>query len=108
MSSTFNNVQIVGMHFRGAQAKEYAAALQPGDTLTLEREADNQYDQNAIKVMTPGEYSFHLGYVNRHTAAWLAPEMDEGVEFVVTVIEVKMAKNNVYPYVDIAPAEVDA
>lgn len=99
--STFNNVQLVGMHFRGQHAKEYAAALQPGDTLLLEREPDNEYDENAIKVLTPGDDGFHLAYVNKETAAWLAPEMDEGKTFVCTIDRVEPYKNNVYPYATI-------
>ncbi len=45
--------------------------------LKLEREKDNQYDENAIKVMFD---DFHLGYVNKETAKHLSPVMDEGTD----------------------------
>ena len=46
----------------------------------LEREADNQYDPNAIKVqvsVTGGEYK--MGYMPKAMAALLAPIMDMGI-----------------------------
>lgn len=101
MPKTFPLVRVVGMHFRGEHAKAYAAALQPGDTLLLEREPDNQYDSYAIKVMTPGDDSFHLGYIEKGAAMWIASEMDEGMKFSCTVRDVMLDKNNHYPRVDI-------
>lgn len=103
MTPSFPAVRIVGMHFRGAEAKEYASALQPGDTLSLEREPENEYDQNAIKVMTPG--GMHLGYIERTQAAWISGWLDQGETFTVTVSHLETAKNNIYPVVDLEPLE---
>ncbi|NGB68157.1 restriction endonuclease [Staphylococcus aureus] len=43
----------------------------------LQKEPDNPYDENAIKVMISNEYSeFHVGYVPREYASRLANHMD--------------------------------
>lgn len=49
--------------------------------VTLEREPENEYDINAIKVTCAAAGEFkdkHFGYVRGETAAILAPQMDEG------------------------------
>lgn len=109
MPTTFPLVRVVGMHFRDKETgttrcKDYAAALQPGDTLKLEREPTNEFDIFAIKVITPernGEPGFHLGYIEKGAARWIATDMDEGMEFTCTVRDLLRDKNNVYPRVDI-------
>jgi hypothetical protein len=103
MPSSFPLVRVVGMHFRGAGAKDYAAALVGGEALLLEREPENQFDSMAIKVLTPGEHSFHLGYIERGAASWIAAEMDEGFEFDCIVHDTIQDKNNIYPRVNITP-----
>ncbi|HCX1085974.1 TPA: HIRAN domain-containing protein, partial [Staphylococcus aureus] len=43
----------------------------------LQKEPDNPYDENAIKVMISNEYSeFHVGYVPREYASRLVNHMD--------------------------------
>lgn len=100
--STFPDVQVVGMHFRGPDAKEAAASLEPGTMLRLEREPDNQYDPNAIKVFFE---SLWIGYIERGQAAWIAPLMDEGATPTCTVTEVREIeagrKTNLHPIVSI-------
>lgn len=106
MPSSFPLVRVVGMHFRGEHAKSYAAALQGGEELFLEREPENEYDQMAIKVLAPaGDDKFHLGYIERGAASWIAAEMDEGFEFTAIVEDTIVDKNNIYPRVNIAPKE---
>jgi hypothetical protein len=56
--------------------------------------------------MTPGEHSFHLGYIERGAAAWIAAEMDEGHEFDCIVQDTIVDKNNIYPRVSITPKEI--
>ena len=107
MSEKFENVSVVGMHFRGEHAKQYAAALQPGDELFLEAEPDNPYDQNAIKVLAPSDEGepWHLGYINRADAAWISPHLTPEAEVKVTVERVATAgtgrNSNLYPFVTI-------
>lgn len=99
----FPNVRVVGMHFRGADAKEAAAGLQPEQVLRLEREPDNSFDGNAIKVFFEDLW---LGYLEASQAAWIAPNMDEGRAFTCTVQTVseeplKNGKINYIPLVEV-------
>lgn len=73
---SYPNVRVVGMHFRGDLAKEIASALSPGDTLTIERDPENQFDANAIKVIHPGTGEF-IGFIEATQAVWIASEIDE-------------------------------
>lgn len=50
--------------------------------VTLEREADNANDVNAVKVMVSvgaGD-RYHLGYIPKDMAAMLAPLLDKGIQ----------------------------
>ena len=52
--------------------------------VAFEREANNAYDVNAIKVMVhvgSGD-KYHLGFLPKDLAALLAPIMDKGIELV--------------------------
>ena len=97
----FENILVVGMHFRGAWAKEYAATLQGGEILRLEREPTNEYDAYAIKVITPGGQ--HLGYVEGVNASYIAAEMDEDPDqvWVAEVTGTETRKNNIHPVVTV-------
>lgn len=104
---TFPNVLVVGMHFRGPDAKEAAKNLPIGQTLRLEREPDNTHDGNAIKVFFEDLW---LGYLEREQAAWIAPNMDEDRAFTCTVTEIREVEgkksSNFHPVVEVV--EVDA
>lgn len=99
----FEEISVVGMHFRGAWAKEYCAALQGGEILRLEREPDNAYDAFAIKVLTPGGQ--HLGYIEGSKASFIAVEIDEGGDWVAEVTSTEVRKNNIHPIVTVRPAD---
>ncbi len=79
---TFNDVRCVGMYFRGESAVAMADALQPGDTVTLERDPMNPYDPNAVKVLVGDEW---IGFVQREVAAFLSHYMDEGTHYTAEV-----------------------
>ncbi len=51
-------------------------------SIALEREAGNEYDANAVKVMVSvgSGNKYHLGFIPHDIAALLAPLMDKGVE----------------------------
>lgn len=98
---SFPEVRIVGMHFRGAEMVEYASALQGGEELSLEREPENQYDQNAIKVLTND--GTHLGYIERGQAAWISGHMDEGATYLARVDRVVPFKNAVHVVCNVEP-----
>ena len=61
--------------FRHAEAEAAWPELQTGDTLTLVREPDNAFDENAVRVEWRGR---KLGYVPRRDNAALAWAIDRG------------------------------
>lgn len=70
--------------------------------VALEREPDNQYDANAIKVLVDG---IHLGYIPATSALGLAPVMDNGVNIGAEMVEIgtfekqqKNGKMKILPY----------
>ena len=68
-----------GLWFRSDEEKAAAFALEPGDPVTLEREPDNEFDPNAIKVLTGDS---HIGYIDAGAAALLCSllEDEDGAE----------------------------
>lgn len=68
-----------GTDFRPIEAQAVVLALEEGQELLLEREPENRFDQNAIRVVDPAS-GLHLGYVAREVAELISPEMDEGAE----------------------------
>ena len=69
---------LVGSNFRPAECREIVKTLEEGTVLVLERDPQNQYDSNAIKVMYEGN---HLGFIPKSDNEALANEMDHGKEF---------------------------
>ena len=61
--------------FRHYEGPRLFQALRPGEPLQLEREPDNTYDSNAVRVQWRGH---KLGYVPRTQNAALAWAMDRG------------------------------
>ncbi len=52
--------------------------------VTLEREASNSYDTNAVKVMVSvgaGD-KYHMGYIPADLANMLAPVLDKGIQLI--------------------------
>jgi single-stranded-DNA-specific exonuclease len=64
--------KIVGVTFDGRQS--IIAHLSIGESIRLQREPTNPYDNNAICVETLN--GWQIGYLNRHLAATLAPFFD--------------------------------
>lgn len=77
------DISAVGLQFR---LKRDVRDILAGKSfkVALEREPDNRFDDNAIKVLMddPKKYGLirgqHIGYIRRETAAELAPRVDEG------------------------------
>lgn len=68
----------VGLHFRPSEVKTLVnEELTPGEELTLERDPENPYDSNAIKVLFLDE---HIGFVPKTDNYVLAALMDQGLE----------------------------
>lgn len=100
---SFPEVAIVGMHFRGAWAVEYASALQGGELFELEPEPENPHDPNALKVLTDsGE---HWGYIERGQAAWITPHIEDGADYLVEITRTVPYKNTVRVYCTVRPRD---
>jgi len=61
----------------GSCRQEELARSTVGEAVLLKRELDNQYDKNAILVISAREVA--VGYVSREEATWLADLIDEGI-----------------------------
>lgn len=70
--------------------------------IKLEREADNKFDANAIKVMADGK---QIGYLGKEYAAIMAPLMDDCEEFEAKVKSIGEYKNR--PYCEITINQLD-
>lgn len=90
----FPEVLIVGMHFRGEEAKATVANFLPPVGLRLEREPLNPYDSFAIKAFFNDT---HIGYVERRQAMFISPWIDQGWTATCEVEELRLLKNNLHP-----------
>ena len=74
---TFENRQEILKWFRGFNPADVRA--------TLEREANNPYDSNAIKIVLHiSKYRACVGYVNKELAKSLSAVIDKGIELTTT------------------------
>ncbi|TDB39133.1 MAG: single-stranded-DNA-specific exonuclease RecJ [Actinobacteria bacterium] len=78
------HTKLAGVTFEGRQ--EIIARLSEGTPLRLERQSENPYDSNACALYDP--FGDQVGFFNRTLAGALAPYVDAGVEYDVTVTEV--------------------
>lgn len=86
-SSSFNHSfhsKIVGVTFNGRQ--RFIPGLRTGEELQVKRESWNPYDKNAIAVYD-GRGN-QLGYISKELASDLAPKMDGGVQYRISVASV--------------------
>src|SRR5207247_583113 len=65
--------------------KDNARQVTLGDSLLIYREYNNVADRNAIRVFLGHK---PIGYLNRHIAKILAPELDIGKKFLAKAIQV--------------------
>lgn len=96
----FEDISVVGMHFRGAEVKALVATFVPPITLTLEREPSNPYDPNAIKVFYENT---HIGYINGADAAFISPHLTDEPH-VAQFKFLQESRNNLYPICTVEPA----
>lgn len=76
------------------ERQRYIATLRAGEQLSMRRERQNQFDQNAIALYDSREH--HLGYVPKEIASNLAPIMDAGEKLEACVMSV--SGGNGYSY----------
>lgn len=67
--------EIRGLRFRGPEARNVVSMLQPGDPIGLDRDASNEYDANAVRLLAEGTW---IGYVQADLAVIVAEYMDQG------------------------------
>lgn len=65
------------------QDLNHRGLLNPGQELRLERDPQNPYDRNAISVIGPD--GRQIGNLSKENAAMLAPMIDSGAKYTVTV-----------------------
>lgn len=82
---------LAGLQFRAAEAKQVVLGLIVGDELTLEREPENPYDENAIRVLKDDE---HIGYLEKIANPPIAMAMDEGKTLTCTVADIYLPDDN--------------
>jgi len=85
-------IKLVGVTIDDAQENIKKFGCRDIGSFALVREPDNTHDPNAIRVEIGGLY---LGYVPRHIAQNLAPEMDKGKRFIALFVN-----RNEHPFHD--------
>lgn len=104
------DLKVVGVMFKnegtGESRKEIIKELSNKDkddiSVKLEREPNNKFDQNAVKVIADGK---QIGYIGKEFAAIIAPLMDEYEEFEAKVKGIGEYKNR--PYCEITINQLD-
>jgi hypothetical protein len=87
-------VALVGVNFRDVETRALVKDHDLFETfpLRLERELDNEYDANAVRVIADtgfadsGPIDTFVGYVERAVAAEIAPLLDDGAEPSIEVL----------------------
>ena len=80
-------VNLVGVTFRGAEAKEIVKSLtrQDGVNLSLEAEPDNEYDVCAVKVIHDPTNT-HIGYLARENNYDVFNSLQNDTELCVEIV----------------------
>lgn len=76
---------LAGLNFRPASAKAAVDELEIGQEMTLEREPENPYDSNAVRVIDPGSEEF-IGFIPKTDNAEIAQALDDGVTVTCTLV----------------------
>lgn len=80
-------VNLVGVTFRGGEARDIVKSLTPadGDKLSLEAEPENPYDSNAVKVIHDPTGT-HIGYLARENNWEISDGLQNGAEFDIEIV----------------------
>jgi phosphoribosylformylglycinamidine (FGAM) synthase-like amidotransferase family enzyme len=87
-------MRVAGVTFEGRQEMLKMFKVYPVRSISVElkREPFNKYDANAVQVLIyPGGLSYtmyHIGFIPKEYAKYLAPLMDSGSTFVATINEI--------------------
>lgn len=95
-------LKVVGVTFTnedtGAPRQSILAQLDTSSAVFLEREPNNKFDKNAVKVMT---IYGQVGYIGKDYASILAEMMDAGRIFKTDIAEIDIYKGNYYMQINI-------
>lgn len=94
--------KVVGVTFTnedtGVPRQSILAGMDRSEAVFLEREPTNQYDKNAVKVMT---LHGQIGYVGKDYAAILSEMMDQGRTFKAKIDTLDFYKKNWYMVIQV-------
>ena len=78
---------LVGVTFRGGEAKELVKHLtkEDGSKLSLEAEPDNPYDAHAVKVIHDPTNT-HIGYLARENNYDVFNALEQGMELLIEIV----------------------
>ena len=76
--------KVVGVSYDNRQ--EHIIQLEAEERLFLERDYNNEYDKNAIMVLTSSKNQ--IGFISKEVASTLAPRIDDGAEYIVTISQI--------------------
>lgn len=71
---------LVGVSFRGGEAREIVKELEIGARLLFEREPSNPYDSNAVRIIEPVSGVF-VGYLAKESNMEVAAHLDEDLPY---------------------------
>ena len=78
---------IAGTRYRSDDTKSIIRQLDVGTRLELQRDPENEYDSNAVKIILPmGQERHFLGFVPRDIAEDLSPKLASGARYYVKVL----------------------
>ena len=90
-------LKVVGVTFTnedtGVPRQSILAQLGTSSAVFLEREPNNKFDKNAVKVMT---LHGQVGYIGKEYTEIIAPMMDSGIAFSARINEVDEYKKKMY------------
>lgn len=75
------HTKVAGVTFEGRQ--DIIKNLEAGTPLLFERDPENKFDKNAVKVIAEGK---HIGFLPK--GSWVAGEMDKGVQFKAAIAQI--------------------
>lgn len=78
------HTKVVGVTFENRQ--EYIKKMKIGEKIFLERDRNNAYDKNAIKVIN--DKGFQIGFISKDLAPKIAEKMDSGIRFRAAVSDI--------------------
>lgn len=90
------DLRVAGVSFAnkdGRKRQDIIKAMTEQSTVMLVREPQNEYDKNAIAIMT---IDGQVGYIDKNNAMVMAQMMDAGEHFEAKVLEVGEYKNTWY------------